>query len=179
MGGNMKPTILAVLAFWSIAMAPAGNQTHATPMRDEEDGQFLAKAVEVSRQGVSDAQVASQSTQSADIQQAARSIADDQGRAIRQLTDLAKQKGMELPCDVTGGDRDIAAAAQIRSASDPDRIAGLLKAHENAVALFHQEAVRGMDPALKKFAQGSLPTLQRRLVALRSLQDLYPADLAG
>jgi putative membrane protein len=175
----MKPTILALLAFWSIAMAPAGNQTHAAPMRDEEDGQFLAMAVEVSRQGVSDAQAASESTQSADIQQAARSIADDQGRAIQQLTDLAKRKGMELPRDVTGGDRDIAAAARIRSASDPDRIAGLLKAHENAVALFHQEAVRGMDPALKKFAQVSLPTLQRRLVALRSLQDLYPADLAG
>jgi putative membrane protein len=148
-------------------------------MRDEEDGQFLAKAVEVSRQGVSDAQVASQSAQSADIQQAARSIAADQGRAVRQLTDLAKEKGMELRRDVRGGDRDIAAAAQIRLESDPDRIAGLLKAHENAVALFHQEAVRGMDPALKKFAQLSLPTLQRRLIVLRSLQDMYPPDLAG
>jgi putative membrane protein len=175
----MKSKILTLLAFWGMAMAPAGNLSHAAPIRDEQDGQFLAKAVETSRQGVSDAMVASQATQRADIQKAARSIADDQGRAIRRLTDLAKDKGMELPRDVTGGGRDTAAAAQIQSEPDPDRIAGLLKAHENAVALFHQEAVRGTDPELKKFAQLTLPTLQRRLVALRSLQDMYPPDLAG
>jgi putative membrane protein len=167
----------------SVSMVPAGypvgNRAYAAPVRAEEDGQFLAKAVEVSRQGVSDAEAASQSTRSADIQRAARSIADDHGRAIRQLTGLAKEKGMKLPRDAAGGDRDIAAATQIRSESDPDRIAGLLKAHENAVALFHQEAVRGMDPALKKFAQVTLPGLQRRLVALRSLQDMYPPELAG
>jgi putative membrane protein len=179
MGAEMTSKMFTVLAFWGMAMASAGNATHAAPIRDEQDGQFLAKAVEVSRQGVSDARAASQSARSADIQEAARSIADDHGRAIRKLTGLAKEKGMELPRDVTGRDRDIAAAAEIQSESDPDRIAGLLKAHENAVALFHQEVVRGTDPELRKFAQLTLPTLQRRLVALRSLQDMYPPDLAG
>jgi putative membrane protein len=82
------------------------------------------------------------------------------------LTDLAKQKGVSLPAEPADAPND--------KVSDPDRIAGLLKAHEDAVALFHKEAVRGTDPDVKTFAQTVLPTLQRRLVVLRSLQEQYP-----
>lgn len=133
-----------------------------------EDGEFLVRAAMVAQQEVADARQAAQTTQHPEIQQAARSIAGDHLRAARKVADLAKGKGMTMtPQNV--------ASSGLDSQSDPERIATLLKAHEEAVALFHQEAVRGMDHDVQLFAQTTLLTLQRRLATLRSLQDLYPA----
>ena len=36
-------------------------------------------------------------------------------------------------------------------------------AHQSALALFQQEAARGTDPYLKRFAADALPTLQQHL----------------
>jgi predicted outer membrane protein len=62
---------------------------------------------------------------------------------------------------------------------DPARIANLMQAYEDAVALFYREAVRGTDPDLQQFAEATLPTLQARLLALRSLQYAYPKSTIG
>jgi putative membrane protein len=145
-----------------------GAATLATGLRGEEDGPFLMRAAEVSRQEANEARAAEHSTRNIEIRDTAHSIADDHERASRRLANLAKKKGTSLPTDATG------AAGAAKSQSDPERIAGLLKAHEDAVALFHKEAVRGTDPDLKSFAQTTLPTLQQRLMDLRTLQDSYP-----
>jgi putative membrane protein len=142
-----------------------GAATLAAGLRGEEDGPFLMRAAEVSRQQANEARAAEHSTRNTEIRDTAHSIADDHERASRQLADLAKKKGTILPAG---------AATAAKSQSDPERIAGLLKAHEDAVALFHKEAVRGTDPDLKSFAQTTLPTLQQRLMDLRTLQDSYP-----
>jgi predicted outer membrane protein len=150
---------------------------HAAPGTSglNQDDEFLVRAVEVSRQEVWDARTASQCSGRAEIKKTAHSIAHDHVRAIRRLTGLARQKGMPMS-GVIGGSVANVGQDKMASASDSDRIAEFLKAHEAAVALFHQEAVRGTDPDLKRFAQITLPSLQRRLLALRSLQDAYPAD---
>jgi putative membrane protein len=163
----------ALCGMMSCDIAPAASlQALEAPPPSEQDGEFMVRAVEASRQQVSEAHVASQSTRRTQIQATARSIASDHAHAIRRLVELARRKGMDIPRDV-GLRRDVAGSGE----SDPDRIAGFLKAHEAAVALFHQEAVRGMDPDLKRFARATLPTLQRRLAALRSLQDMYPPNM--
>jgi putative membrane protein len=160
----------------------------ATSGRSEQDGEFLVKAVEVSRQEVWDARSATQTSGRAEIKKAAHSIAHAHVRAIQRLTGLARQKGMSMTGEIAAPGASAALGANaalgpnvgqddIASKSDPDRIAEFLKAHEAAVALFHQEAVRGTDPDLRRFAQITLPSLQRRLVALRSLQDAYPPDM--
>jgi putative membrane protein len=159
------------ISFFAVA-ASFGGAIHASSLSGEEDGEFLLKAVAASRQEATDAQAAAQSTRRAEIKQTSRSIADDHVRASQELADLAKRKGMNVPgIDATAaGD---AATSRSGAESDSARIAGLLQAHEDAVALFHQEAVRGMDPDVKRFAQITLPILQRRLEVLRSLQDAY------
>jgi len=142
---------------------------NASALRSEEDEEFLMKAVEVSRQEVADAQVTAASTGQPEIKQAALSIANDHVKVGQAAAELAKRKGLNEPVN-EAADGGYAAKAD----SDPARIAALLKTHEEAVALFHQEAVRGTDPEVKRFARATLPTLQRRLEALRSLQHTYP-----
>ena len=140
--------------------APAGGA-------GDEDGEFVVRAVAISLQQASDANAAAQGTQRSEIMTAARSIAREHSRAERQLTSFAVQKGMVLP--------ELAAQPADPSDSDPERIARLLKGGEEAVAVFHQEAVRGVDPELQRFAQASLTALQQKVTVLRSLQEAFPA----
>jgi putative membrane protein len=153
-----------------------GSSLHASSLNGAEDGEFMLKAAAISRQEGADAQATAQATRRVEIKLTARSIANDHMRAGQQLADLAKQKGMNVPAgDIAAAD-DAATGKNGRNAVEPDsaRIASLLKANEEAVAIFHQEAVRGMDPDVKRFAQTTLPELQRRLETLRLLQDAYP-----
>ncbi|MDB6083837.1 MAG: hypothetical protein JWN43_1718 [Gammaproteobacteria bacterium] len=161
----MKVAALA-LACCGAAHQGAG----AESLQPEQDGAFLVRAVEMSREEVVDARTASHTSRSTEVQRTARSIADGHQRAIRELAGLAQRKGVDVPKGTAG-------VGRIGSDADPDRIAGFVKAHEAAVALFHQEAVRGMDPDLRKFAQTTLPVLQRRLIALHSLQEVYPPGM--
>jgi putative membrane protein len=134
----------------------------------EEDGHFLRMAVLSSRQALTDADAALQLTDKPEIRNAARTIWKDHVRASAKLSNLAKAKGMSWLDETPIG------APRTAESSDAARIAGLLEANEEAVALFHQEAVRGSDTELRQFAQQTLPTLQRRLQTLRHLQDAYP-----
>lgn len=142
---------------------------HGAPAKGsgDEDGQFVVRAVAISLQQASDAHAAAQGTQRSEIVTAARSIAREHSRAQRQLTSLAAQKGVALP--------ELAAQPADPCDSDPERIARLLKGGEEAVAVFHQEAVRGVDPDLQRFAKTSLTALQQKVTVLRSLQEAFPA----
>ena len=173
----MKPKVsaLSLLVLVGMGILAGGPSTRSAPLSSEEDGRFLLKAAELSRQGELEANAVSGSTRRAEIHATAQSIADDYARATRQLTDLAKGKEVELLASPPNQRN----AVRFQTGSDSDRIAGLIKAHENAVALFHQEAVRGIDPELKRFAETMVPALQRRLVELRALQDRYPPSLSG
>lgn len=160
----MKAFTVASVLFCGAAVlhgSPAGGT-------GDEDGGFVVRAVAISLQQTSDAEAAAQATQRSEIVTAARSIAREHSRAQRQLTSLAVQKGMALPeLDTQPADP---------SDSDPERIARLLKGGEEAVAVFHQEAVRGVDPDLQRFAQTSLTALQQKVTVLRSLQEAFPAS---
>lgn len=144
--------------------APAGG---ASTVAGDEDGRFVLRAVAISSQQTSDADAAVQSAQRSEIVTAARSMARDHARTERQLTSLAVRKGLALP--------EIAAQPTDPGVSDPDRIARLLQGGEEAVAVFHQEAVRGIDPDLQRFAQTNLTALQQKVTMLRSLQEAFPA----
>lgn len=162
----MKITAIVLPFVFLVGLSP--NALSSMSQTSDEDGAFLVKASELSQQGEADAQAASRSTQ-AEIHATAESVASDHARIRRKLSDLAQARGLQFPGLLHKG-----AGESFETATDSDRIAGLLKAHENAVALFHQEAVRGDDPDLKRFAENTVPTLQRRLLELRALQDRYP-----
>jgi predicted outer membrane protein len=163
----MKAFGVASILFCGAAMLPGSPAGGVSTMAGDEDGQFVLRAVAISLQQTSDADAAARGTRRSEIVNAARSIARDHSRKKRQLTSLAAQKGLVLP--------ELAAQPPDPGASDPDRVARLLKGGEEAVAVFHQEAVRGTDPDLQRFAQTSLTALQQKVTVLRSLQEAFPA----
>ena len=172
-GSDMKTVIAASILYCSAALyCVAAGSGNAAP--SQEDGEFLAKAVVVSGQQATDANATARSSQRAEVKSTARSIATVHHRTQRDLENLARLKGMDLSSDgATVGQP----TESVMGGSDPDRIAALLKRDEEAVALFHQEAVRGTDPEVQNYAASALPVLQQKLTVLRSLQAVYPASM--
>ena len=169
----MKTVVAASILFCSAALycVAVGNGNTAP---SQEDGEFLTKAVAVSGQQATDANAAARTSQRSVVQSMARSVAMVHYRTQHDLENLARLKGMNFRNEgaITAEPTEPAVAG-----SDPDRIATLLKRDEEAVALFHQEAVRGSDPDVQNYAESALPLLQQKLTALRSLQAVYPASM--
>jgi putative membrane protein len=156
--------LLAVSALACAAgQAPPGTattQTAASPT----DAAFLAKAVPAGREEVMAARGAMKMSKSAGVKKAAQMMHRDHRMANRKLAALAMQKGWTLP------PRD-AAAATPTSYSDDEYVAGQVKAHQDAIALFTDEAASGSDQDLRAFAQATLPALRHHLKALQALQS--------
>jgi putative membrane protein len=62
-------------------------------------------------------------------------------------------------------------AAAPTSDSDDEYITSQIKAHQDAIALFKDEAASGSDSDLRTFAQKTMPALQHHLTALQALQS--------
>jgi putative membrane protein len=138
----------------------AAAQATASPT----DAAFLSKAVPAGREEVMAARGAIKMSKSARVKKTARLIYRDHWIANRNLAALAQRKGWTLP-------PPDAAAAVPTSFSDDEYIAGQIKAHQDAIALFTDEASSGSAPDLRAFAQGTLPALRHHLTALQALQS--------
>jgi putative membrane protein len=163
--GLASSTLL--FAGWASALAAepapaaaAAAQTAASPA----DAAFLAKAVPAGHDEVMAAHTALKMSKSSGVKQAAQMMYQDHRAANRKLAALAKQKGWALP------PRD-ASAATPASYSDDEYVSTQIKAHQDAIALFTDEASGGSDADLQAFAKKTLPTLQHHLKALQALQS--------
>jgi putative membrane protein len=83
--------------------------------------------------------------------------------ANRRLMALAVEKGWPSPTlDMPDTKSDY---------SDHSYVARQIRAQQDAIALYKEEAANGADTDLQEFARDTLPTLQHSLVSLQSLQS--------
>lgn len=153
-------------AYAAEPQTPAGasaDPSAAAGAESAADAAFLAKAVPAGRDEVTAAREALKMSKIAGVKKAAQMMRQDHQMANRKLAELAKSKGWVLPA------RDASAAAPA-SYSDDEYIAGQITAHQDAIALFTEEAKSGTDPDLQAFAKKTLPTLRHHLKALQTLQ---------
>ena len=136
----------------------------AEPAAPPDDGAFLSKAIPAGREEVMAARAALKMSKSAAIRKAARMMHRDHRMANDSLAALAKQKGWALP------PRDVSAATPANY-SDNEYVESQIKAHQDAIALFTDEASGGSDADLRAFAQNTLPVLRHHLTALQALQS--------
>jgi len=146
----------SLLAIWGLAFAA---EPAASP-----DAAFVSKAVPAGREEVMAARAALKMSKSAGVRKAARMMHRDHRTANDALTALAKQKGWVLP------PRDVSAATPANY-SDNDYVESQIKAHQDAIALFTDEASGGADADLRAFAQKTLPALMHHLTVLQALQS--------
>jgi putative membrane protein len=163
---NIMMTAVAVAGLLAVlAPAFAANDTMAS------DKTFATKAAQGGMMEVELGQLAAQKASSQAVKDFGQRMVTDHGKANQQLQQIATQKGMSLPTALAPDmqkEREKLAAA---SGAEFDRMymSHMLKDHEKDVKEFEKQAQKGNDPALRSFAEQTLPTLRQHLELAKSV----------
>src|SRR5689334_13429152 len=131
------------------------------------DREFAMKAASGGLAEVQAAQLAEQRATSPQVKQFAQRMITDHTAANTELQQIAKQAEISLPAQPTG--KDAAEGQKLRGVTGTAYAQGQLQDHRETVELFQKEASSGQDPALKAFAQKTLPVLQQHLQMVEAL----------
>ena len=138
------------------------------------DKHFLKNAAQAGNYEIEGSKLAQSKSKNPEVKSFAKHIIDDHTKAAAELKALAAKKGVELPAKPSllqmtslkllgthdGTEFDESYAENIG-----------VDAHESAVEDFSEAAEDDDDPDVKKFAQKTLPTLQKHLEMAKSLES--------
>jgi len=144
--------------------SPAGGQTSPNSL-SSRDRTFVMQAGQLSMMEVELGRLAVQRGSSAGVKQYGQEMVEDHTRANEELMQLAMQKKVELPTEMS-----------TQNTAMIDRLSGLsgtsfdtaykqamIDSHNQAIALFQAQSQQGQDPQLKAWATQKLPNLQAHL----------------
>lgn len=143
--------------------------THALTAADEG---FVRKAAIVSLTELTLGQLAAVQGTQDDVRAFGSTVATDNAKLNRRLTELAEQEGWELPADIDADHR-----AKIGALSEKDSLEftvmytdETVAAQQRTVDLYRDTAQHCQVPALRGFAREALPILERHLQMAQALQ---------
>jgi len=95
----------------------------------------------------------------------------DHTAANNKLEDVAASKNISLPTSASVGQMATKAKLEVLSGDTFDKsyIKGMIKDHEEAIAMFKKEAASGQDADAKAFAVATLPTLRAHLKKIKGI----------
>ena len=129
------------------------------------DRDFAMKAASDGLAEVQASQLAQQRATSPQVKQFAQRMVADHSQANDKLMQIAQQQNLDLPTQPAS--KDTTKLQKLRglngSAFDQAYAQEQVPDHQSDIALFRKEAQSGQDPALKSFAQQTLPILQQHL----------------
>jgi putative membrane protein len=108
------------------------------------------------------------------VKQFASRMITDHTKANDELQQIAEEEDITLPeqPDQQGMAAQRKLQALNGTAFDQSYAQQQLGDHQQAIALFRKEATSGQDPALKSYAQKTLPILQQHLQLAQSLRSV-------
>jgi putative membrane protein len=139
------------------------NQAIAAPPATDE--MFVTKAAQGGLAEVQMGQLAEQKGASPEVKQFGKMLADDHTQANQELQQIAQQTNIPLPSQSSSIQQGESRKLQSLSgaAFDKQFVATQLESHQKDIPVFKVEAESSTNPALKAFAQKTLPTLQKHL----------------
>jgi putative membrane protein len=166
----MQRTTLALTAAALLLTATAA---FADP--SQADKAFATTAAQSGLAEVQAGQLASQRATSPQVKQYGQKLVTDHTQANDQLQQIAQQDNLTLPTQPSATEQhlDQRLTGLSGPAFDSAFVSGEVRDHEQAIALFQREAQSGRDPALKDFAQKSLPMLRQHLQMALSLNSQH------
>jgi len=160
----MANRTLIALAF--LVLVPAS--VHAAVSKASQD--FVTAAGTAGTYEVAAGELATQRATSPDVKTFGRLMVTDHTKANAMLKAIAGS----IPVPDTLDAKHAKLLAELEAAPSAEFDATYLKqqrqAHEEAVALFKKESAEGDDPALKSFAESTLPTLEKHLEMVQALE---------
>jgi len=137
-----------------------------------DDNDFMKEAAVGGMAEVEMGKLATTKAASADVKKFAQMMVDDHTKANNDLKALASKKGMTLPTDLDSSHKATMDDLREQVGADFDKayVEEMVDDHEEDVAKFEDEAKNATDPEVRAFAQKTLPTLQKHLDAIKSIQ---------
>jgi putative membrane protein len=132
-----------------------------------DDIQFVKQATENGRKEVIASQDALPQLKNPQLKQIAEMLANDHTNANERLSRIAETKGWPVPPPSAASAPPSGTAS---SDFDAKWTAEMIAGHERSIALYRAQAAGGEDKDLRKYAKETLPTIEKHLAQLRSLQ---------
>lgn len=131
----------------------------------DTDSTFLKKAAQGGLAEVELGQLATQKASSEEVKKFGQRMVDDHTKANEQLKQVAAEKKMDLPQTLDAKDKATKARLEKLSGEQFDKayMRDMVKDHQKDVAEFEHESKMAKDPAIKSFAEQTLPTLREHL----------------
>lgn len=144
---------------------------NAAPMSDQK---FLETAAQTDMVEVNLGNLAQDAASSQAVKDYGQMLARDHTQDFQALQSLAQQAGLTMPTAIDT-DHNKAMVGPMHalkgSAFDHKYIENMIAGHTQAIALYKKEAQTATNPALKAYAQQTLPTLQKHLDAAKAIQQ--------
>jgi len=152
----------------SVVLILAGSSTQALAKADTA---FLTEAIQINLAEISVGDLAQKNGGSDDVKSFGKMLVDDHTASNTKATSLAQANGVTPPTEPKAADKQKHDELAKLSGADFDRefAKAMVKGHEEAISKF--EAASKGDDDIAKFAQETLPTLQKHLKTAQTLES--------
>jgi putative membrane protein len=140
------------------------------------DADFVRKAILGDMMEVAAGRLAVRS-KNGQVRDFGRHMVEDHSKLGQQIAAIARSKGDVVPAKLDSADSEEIGQLSKLTGRDFDHAYAVqeIKAHQDTVAIFEQEAKGGTDPDLKALAQAVLPMLQHHLQSARDVEQKLAA----
>ena len=157
----------------SVVLILAGSGTQALA---KSDTAFLTEAIQINLAEISVGDLAQKNGGSDDVKSFGKMLVDDHSASNTKATSLTQANGVTPPTEPKAADKQKHDELAKLSGADFDRefAKAMVKGHEEAISKF--EAASKGDDDIAKFAQETLPTLQKHLKTAQTLASSKSAQ---
>ena len=168
----MKTLLSAVCCLALVTFTAAAQKKSAEkgPMSDQ---QFLDFAAQTDMVEANLGQLAQTAATEQPVKDLAQTLVTDHTADYQQLSNIAKQASLTLPgaIDEKNNKEMIGPFEKLKGAAfDHKYVADMVAGHTKAIEVFKKEAADAQNPALKSYAEQTLPTLQKHLDSAKDLE---------
>ncbi|HWM90188.1 MAG TPA: DUF4142 domain-containing protein [Thermoanaerobaculia bacterium] len=147
------------------------SKAHGATQLGSQDEKFFHEAASGGMLEVELGRLAAEQGSSAEVKAFGQRMVADHGKANQQLLQIAAAKGMTAPKDMMPEHKQHRDQLSRLTGAEFDRmyLQHMVKEHKKDVSGFEKQAEKGADPALRSFAQETLPTLREHLTLVQNL----------
>lgn len=170
---HLHKTIMLGLLALLAALLSANVMAQAENFVDEASAKGMAE--------IETARLALKESQDEDVRDFAQQMLDDHTKVRQDLARLAQDNDLEMSDDATLMDKAKAMILQLRDGEDFNEAYAnnQVTAHQQTIELYQEYVRNGQDPALKEFAESTLPKLEEHLRMAKDLAARHGGDAAS
>jgi putative membrane protein len=163
---------IQAIACVTAVFAAAGVSLAQNTSPSAQDKQFAKDAASGGMLEVRLGQYASDNASSDAVKKFGEKMVGDHTKANDKLKEVASQKSIEVPKVLSDEDQKVLDRLEQLKGADFDKayVKQMIEDHLNDVHAFEKEVNDGTEPAVKAFAEATLPSLKHHLEMARALE---------